>query len=196
MPAFDPRNFLQFLLNRTVILAYKEEVESLMGGSTSSNSQFTPRAQTMLAVKTTLRFLLVLVTSAALVVPVCATLPCNCNHEGSCCSAATTSHSAHQQHARPCCAQHVKSTKTDKDALQSLPCDSCPCCHGASQPVAIAPQQTSPTLTTDQPVAVVVALPVSLSSVDRQFSYLARERGSPPGHPSLRLHAMKCVWLN
>ncbi len=144
------------------------------------------------------RALLLSLVSVGLVVPTWATQPCECGDKGGCCSKkAITSASCCQQ--KPCCA--AKSAGSQSAQLQvgrtcaGMCSAGCPCCTEAAAPTIPFPQQSQVPHQDQSTFAILAELPPAIPPVG-STAYMARAFESPPGHPSLSLHALYRVWLN
>ncbi len=137
------------------------------------------------------RALLLSLVSVGLVVPAWATQPCRCSEKG-CCSQDSDKKSSCCS-KKPCCAAQSDHQQI-LSACGSFQSVGCPCCADAPAPTTTAPKQNE---STQQDHASVVFAPApAVLPPDLSTAYLVRELGSPPGHPSLRLHALYRVWLN
>ncbi|TWU23573.1 hypothetical protein Pla144_37480 [Bythopirellula polymerisocia] len=140
------------------------------------------------------RTALALLAALGMVVPAWAASPCYCGQrEGGCSQQPAQTRSCCTAH-KTCCSEQ-KAPDFELDCPSGKTCAHCPCCSEGPLPALSTPPSTA--VSTDQDQAIVNGLTALLPSPDAQLCfYLAQERGSPPGHPALRLHALKCVWLN
>ena len=168
----------------------------------------------MLPYSSTIRTFVVLLTTLGMALPAVAVSPCRCSErDGSCaqasspcCSSAsktccstanspTTNCSAHA--SKPCCASSQAAQDNSPDnAPATEDCHHCPCCSQPATPAVATqerlqvPEDHDPNFLANTPLAA--SLPLN----EQELCYWQHERSSPPGHPALRRHALKCVWLN
>lgn len=144
---------------------------------------------------TTIRTVVILLTGFGMVLPSNAVSPCRCaQRNGGCARQA--------EPTRACCSTRKSCCTAKADSGIELACSGakactyCPCCSKPAAPIAPSPQPNKISIDHDLPVPFAGAIPALTAPVDEPLCYFANERGSPPGYPALRLHELKCVWLN
>lgn len=144
---------------------------------------------------TTIRTVVILLTGFGMVLPSNAVSPCRCAKRDDCCTRQAEPTRACCSTRESCCAD-----KTDSDielaCSGAKACAYCPCCSEPAPPAIPSAQSTIALSDHDFSIAIAPLLAAAPAPVDLQLSYVLHERGSPSGYPALRLHELKCVWLN
>ncbi len=143
------------------------------------------------------RSALMLLTAVGFVVPAGMVSPCRCAEPEGCCAHRAAS-------ARKCCVKQDSNLCCSKKRVLEIDvacadegfCAWCPCCSEPASPAVPASDAIGILPDFSHAPAIASGLVGIPAPADISLNYLAIERGSPPGHPALRLHELKCVWLN